>query len=242
MNHVLLMAGGVGSRFAEKTPKQYTEINGQPVFWYIVEKYLSVPEIGTITIVTNSQWREFVEEVVKRAGKTERVTVTNGGKTRSESVKNGLIKIADFASINDVVLIHDASHPYVDSSKIAEVISATEKYGGASMASFEYDTCYYMDEEGIIDHVVPRQNLAVGASPEAFRYKEIYDIYINSTEEELNNMTSAGAIAIANGIRMQIVKTDILNLKITYRRDMELFEKLYSSYFFSREGGITTHE
>ena len=37
-------------------------------------------------------------------------TVTVGGATRSESVKNGLTSIHDFASDDDIILIHDATH------------------------------------------------------------------------------------------------------------------------------------
>ncbi len=45
-------------------------------------------------------------------------------------------------------------------------------------------------------------------------------------------MTSAGAIALAHHIPMKVVPTELLNLKITYKRDMELFVKLCGNYFF----------
>lgn len=232
MNHILLMAGGIGARFGEDIPKQYTVIDGCPIFWHIVERYLQMPEINSITIVTNSQWKELVEETVEKYGKTAKIQITNGGATRSESVLNGLLKLKGIANHDDVVLIHDATHPYVDEKGTRDVIFETKKHGGASLASFEYDTCYMMNDEHVIQSIVPRQNLAVGASPEAFLFGKIYEIYINTSKEDLNKMTSAGAVAIANGIAMKVVATDLLNLKITYKRDMELFENLYGTYFF----------
>ena len=36
MNHCLLMMGGVGSRFGADRPKQYVDIDGRPVFIYIL--------------------------------------------------------------------------------------------------------------------------------------------------------------------------------------------------------------
>lgn len=233
MNHLLLMAGGIGSRFGEDIPKQYTEIESRPIFWYIVERYLKMPEIDSITIVTNSQWRDLVEGVVEKYGNAAKIQITNGGETRSESVLNGLLKVKEIAKPEDVVLIHDATHPYVDENGTREVILATQKYGGATLASFEYDTCYLINNEKEIQNVVPRQNLAVGASPEAFLFEKIYEIYTSSSKEELANMTSAGAIAIANGIVMKVVETNVLNLKITYKRDMELFKNLFRTYFFN---------
>ena len=71
-----------------------------------------------------------------------------------------------------------------------------------------------------------------GASPEAFRFGDIYRIYRDSTEEEFKRMTSAGAIALAHGIDMKVIQADIINLKITYKNDMKVFEKLVNTYFF----------
>ena len=70
-----------------------------------------------------------------------------------------------------------------------------------------------------------------GASPEAFRYGDIYRIYTESTQEELESMTSAGAIALAHGIQMEVVPANVLNLKITYPGDMDVFKSLIHDWF-----------
>ena len=44
-------------------------------------------------------------------------------------------------------------------------------------------------------------------------------------------MTSAGAIALAHQIPMKVVPTKILNLKLTYPEDLELFRTLLDGYF-----------
>lgn len=235
MNHVILMAGGTGTRFGATIPKQYTVIDGQPVFWHIVESYLKIPEIDSITIVTNAQWIDLVEETVQKSSQAAKIQITNGGETRSESVLNGLRKLSKTAKNDDVVLIHDATHPYVDANGTLMVISETQIHGGATLASFEYDTCYEVDDNHTIRNVIPRQRLAVGASPEAFLFGKIFEIYTATSKDELSKMTSAGAIAIANGIEMKVVETNLLNLKITYKRDMELFKNLYGTYFFTAE-------
>ena len=45
-------------------------------------------------------------------------------------------------------------------------------------------------------------------------------------------MTSAGAIALSHGIQMKVIPSNILNLKITYPSDLELFKRLAKNYFF----------
>ena len=115
-----------------------------------------------------------------------------------------------------------------------KVIDAINKYGAATLVQGNYDTVYEIEND-TIKKVLERKNVVSGASPEGFKFKQIYDIYKNATEDELAKMTSAGAIAISNGLEMKTIETDLLNLKITFRRDIELFRKLINCYYFKDE-------
>ena len=233
MNHCLLMMGGIGSRFGADRPKQYVEVKGIPVFIYILKRLLGVSCIDNVVIVSHSSWTVFVNEQIKKYVKSDKkIIVTAGGNTRSESVLNGLSALNSFSKSDDVVLIHDATHPYVDESGTFKIIEAVKEYGGATLGACQYDTCYRMDACQFIEEVIPRQYLVSGASPEAFEFGRIHEIYKNASKEELENMTSAGAIALAHGIKMKVIPSNVLNLKITYQNDMELFRQLVTSYFF----------
>lgn len=232
MNTVLLMMGGSGTRFGADKPKQYIEVGGRPIFSYILEGYNRLDDVDHIIIVSHADWIGYVEEIAGEIGADKLYRVVAGGDTRSESVKNGLKAAAEFSADDDVILIHDATHPYVDAEGTREVIEGVKEYGGATLAQFNYDTVYRMDDDHILTNIEPRFNIVAGASPEAFTFGRIYDIYMNSPKEELEQMTSAGAIALAHGIRMKVVRANVLNLKITYADDMTLFRKLVDNYFF----------
>ena len=225
-----MMMGGSGTRLGADRPKQYIEVSGKPVFAYIVEGYDRLDFIDEIVVVSHESWTDYVKEWTREVKKP--LTVTCGGETRSHSVRNGLRAIAGRAKESDVVLFHDATHPYVDSAGTREVIEAIRQYGGATLATFQYDTVYRMDGEGFVGGVIPRQEVIAGASPEGFRFGEIYGIYDGPDDEELRSMTSAGAIARAHDIKMKAVKSDVINLKITYPADLETFKQIRSSYFF----------
>lgn len=235
MNTVLLMMGGSGTRFGSDKPKQYIEVGGRPIFSYILEGYNSLPEVDKIIIVSHADWISYVEEIAEGLNAEKAYRVVAGGDTRSESVKNGLKAAAEYSSPDDVILIHDATHPYVDAVGTREVIKGVKEYGGATLAQFNYDTVYRMDDDHILTNIEPRFNIVAGASPEAFTFGRIYDIYMNSPKEELEQMTSAGAIALAHGIKMKVVRANVLNLKITYADDMTLFRKLVDNYFFEKD-------
>ena len=232
MNVVLLMMGGSGTRFGATIPKQYVLVNDRPAFSYILEKYNELDYIDSIIIVSHQDWIDYVNEQVLLNHAEKVYKVVAGGSTRSESVKNGLICAREFLHGDDVVLMHDATHPYVDEKGTKEVIDCVKEYGGATLASFNYDTVYRMDDDQFLTNVEPRFNIVAGASPEGFRFQDIYDIYMSSTQEELESMTSAGAIALHHHIRMKVVKANVLNIKITYADDMRLFELLANEYFF----------
>ena len=231
-NHMLLMMGGKGTRLGADRPKQYIEVHGVPVFAYIVKKCGEVDSIDRIVIVSHEDWIDYVQEWVSKLRVKKPITIVAGGSNRSESVKNGLKALEKYADDMDNVLIHDATHPYVDEIATEQVIEELEKYEGVTVGAYQYDTVYRVNDDDVIEKVVPRRYIVSGASPEAFKYGRIRDIYFQASEEELEAMTSAGAIALENGIQMKVVPATVVNLKITYKHDMKAFLKMASTYFF----------
>lgn len=233
MNTLLLMMGGSGTRMGAARPKQFIEVEGKPVFWYIVRGYARIPEIDHICIVSHEDWIPYVREAVQDIEYHGTLLVTAGGDNRSQSIRNGLHAIEAFSSDADVILMHDATHPYVDRDGTLEVISAVQTVGGATLGARQYDTCYRMDAAEMLTNVIPRQEIVSGASPEAFRFGDMKRIYFEANDDELASMTSAGAIALAHHIPMKVVPTKILNLKLTYPEDLELFRTLLDEYFLA---------
>ena len=226
MNHLLLMMGGSGVRFGNQIPKHYIKINGCSIYMHILKKICMIDDLDTIILVVNENWIEYVKNEIFEEKVRRQIVFTVGGQTRSESVLNGLKKLSEFAKDDDVVLIYDTTHPYVSEIDIKRVIDATLQCGAATLGMRQYDTCYKIENDNVICNVIPRQNIVTGASPEGFIFKTIYNIFVNATKKELDNMTSAGAMALAYNIKMRVVPTDILNLKITHVNDMEIFKAL----------------
>ncbi|MCR4672241.1 MAG: 2-C-methyl-D-erythritol 4-phosphate cytidylyltransferase [Lachnospiraceae bacterium] len=236
MNTVLLMMGGTGTRMGADRPKQYLEINGKPVFYYIVRRYAKVEEVSAICIVSHGDWIDYVREAISDIDPgTKNILVTQGGDNRSQSVRNGLKAIKPFSGDSDVILIHDATHPYVDAEGTRGIIDAVNESGAATLGARQYDTCYRINSDMDLVSVIPREELVSGASPEAFRFGDLYGIYMGSTDEELAAMTSAGAMALAHGIHMRVIPANVLNLKLTYPGDFELLKVLLDTYFFPAE-------
>lgn len=231
--YTLLMMGGIGTRFGADVPKQFTMVDEKPLFTYIAQKLARQECISGIVVVVTESWLDYTKYWIGKLNIGKIINVVKGGDTRSESVHNGLKALIGIASDNDPVLMHDATHPYVDEEGTRKVSEMVCNYGSATLASLNYDTTYLMDDNNNIVKVIPRKNVIVGASPEGFRFRQIFDIYENTPKEDLEKMTSVGAIALAHNIPMKVVPSPVLNLKITYPEDMNLFLKLFKTYFFN---------
>ena len=232
MNYLLLMMGGKGTRLGADRPKQYIEIDGIPIFLYILRSYNQLECIDEIIIVSNDMWIEYVQKWINNLEMKKPISIVAGGKTRSHSVYNGLKSISNKAKDDDIVLLHDATHPYVDEDGTTKVIESLKEYEGATLGAYQYDTVYRMDDTGFITEVIPRQELVAGASPEGFKFNKIFPIYDKADDAELEKMTSGGAIALKHGINMKTIECNVINLKITYPHDLEIFKKTIHSYFF----------
>ena len=235
MNICLLMMGGVGSRFGADIPKQYVLVDEKPIFVHLLEELNKFNSIDQIIIVSHQDWIDYVNEWVLKVKANKVVRVVAGGSTRSDSVKNGLIAVSVYATENDLVLIHDVTHPYLDKSAIEQGLEAAGTYGAATLGAPQCDTCYRKDQEGFVCAVIPRQEIVSAGSPEIFRYGLISKLYLEASQEELDKMTCAGALALEHGVTMKVIPMSYLNLKITYQADMTLFKKLINNYFFQKD-------
>ena len=233
MNILLLMMGGQGTRFGADIPKQFILVNGKPVFSYIVKKYAALPDINKIILVSNKNWIPYVEEQTSKLKLECPYEIVSGGDSRSQSVYNGLSCAQKNGVPEDIILIHDATHPYVDIEGTRQIIETVRHGEGATLGAKQYDTVYQTNDDGYISQVLPRQFVVSGASPEAFQLGDIYPIYHKASFEELEKMTSAGAIALAHGIPMKVIPASVLNLKITQPPDMTLFHMLVDKYYFA---------
>lgn len=230
-NIALLMMGGSGIRCGAPIPKQFVKVKDKPIFSYILKGLDKLNDIDNIIIVVHKDWIDYTQKSCEELEIKKVYGVVEGGSTRSESVLNGLNKAKEIAADDDIVMMIDTTHPYVDKQGISDLIEAVKECGGATLGQRQYDTCYRIDENDMLVEVIPRQEIVSGASPEGFLFKTIYDIYNNSTKEELDKMTSAGAIALAHNVKMKICTLNTLNLKITYPNDLEILKYLIDYNF-----------
>ena len=115
MINAIIPCGGVGKRSGLSYNKIFYPIDGAPLIVKTVRAFLSVEEITKIIVVYNEADRLRMEELF---GDNEKIVLTVGGESRSESVKAGLDAVDGDA---EYVVIHDGARPFVTDKLIRSV-------------------------------------------------------------------------------------------------------------------------
>ena len=116
---VLILGAGSGKRMNSKLPKQYILIKDKPIIFHTIEKFDHFDEI---IVVINKNHISFFEKHLNDNKHKNKIKLVFGGKTRIESVRNGLKYIEE----NSNVAIHDAVRPLISKAMIDKLISSVK--------------------------------------------------------------------------------------------------------------------
>jgi len=210
-------AAGIGRRFSADTPKQFHQLNGQPVAQHTLNRLLSLSAIEALFIpcdTSSSGWSKVP------AVQDSRVRLIAGGEQRVHSVLNGLIAIQEFASDDDWVLVHDMARPCVTTENITALIAALADHPvGGILAAPINDTLKIVSSDKHIHTTVNRDEFRVAQTPQMFRYKLLKDTICAMLRDKVTPTDEASAIEYA-GLKALVVEGRQDNIKITRREDL----------------------
>ncbi len=212
----VIVAAGRGTRAGGDLPKQYADLNGQPVLAHTLSRFAGHPRVDFVQVVIHRDDTAAFEGV---CGGIEGVLPpVPGGETRQESVLCGLSALAAHAP--EQVLIHDAARPFVSDALIDRVISALSSHDGAIPGLAVADTLKRADDR-TISATVDRDGLWAAQTPQGFRYEDIVAAHLDAQKAGSLSLTDDAAVAEANGLDVVIVDGDTENRKLTTSSDIE---------------------
>lgn len=205
----IITAGGTSSRFGN-TNKLLEKINNKEIIKYTVEAFIQA-EIEDIVICSNSS---IIEILSKMFNQYKNIKIIEGGKTRQESVFNGL-KVLD----SDYVLIHDGARPMITTQIIKNTITSVVEKKAVSVMTKTIDTIKEVDEQGRIIKTIDRSKLYNTQTPQAFEYKLIRQAHETLIDKSFTD--DAGMVEFL-GKAVYIVEGDYRNIKVTTKSDLAL--------------------
>ena len=163
---------------------------------------------------------QFVNKLLFEEPAGIRFSFATGGKTRQDSVYNGLIKLSELSgSKPDLVLIHDGARPWVTEKIIRSVIEKTAVAGAAVPAIPAVDTQKEVDENGRITQHLKRKYVYAVQTPQAFEFERLLQAHEKARCDDLE-YTDDTEIWGAYCGDVYISEGDIKNKKITFQSDL----------------------
>jgi 2-C-methyl-D-erythritol 4-phosphate cytidylyltransferase len=217
---VIIPAAGSGTRFGGDVPKQFLPLGGRPLVQRVVERFL-FDDVATRIIVP-------VLDMLLSAVKSspgERVQFVAGGATRLQSVTRGLEAAgSDF----DLIAIHDAVRPFFSLDVFHATLDAARSHGAAFPGVPLPDTVHQIADD-VIAATLDRSVLVAAQTPQCFRAEVLRDVIERAAREDADATDEAG-LAAKYGHRVQLVRGDSMNFKITRPEDLVMAERIYAEW------------
>ena len=215
----IIAAGGRGVRFGGTLPKQFLLLGGRTILQRSVDALLSSDCITDLVVALPSDLVASVPEYLRNRPKP--IAVVEGGARRQDSVANAFAIVSARA---DVVVIHDAARPFVTADLIARTVDAAVEHGAAIAALAATDTVKRADTGGVIHQTIPRTEIFLAQTPQAFRTSVLQDALARAGSAR--DATDEAALAERTGHPVHLVEGDRGNMKITTTDDLMMAERL----------------
>ena len=124
----------------------------------------------------------------------------------------------------DVVVVHDAARPLVSADLIRRTVDAAAECGAAIAALPATDTVKRGDASRIIVDTLPRGEIFLAQTPQAFRVDVLRDAL--ALARGSTDATDEAALAEQAGHRVRLIDGDARNVKITDADDLAMAERL----------------
>jgi 2-C-methyl-D-erythritol 4-phosphate cytidylyltransferase len=218
---VVIVAGGGGTRVGGTELKQFRWVAGKPMLLHSLQTFMAREDVVSVVCVLPSSHAADPPPWIFQCD-IDRLMISLGGRTRGESVANGLDDLPDEAKI---VLVHDAARPFVDDATIDRVV-AEARAGHAAIAALPVvDTIKEVDEEGRVVRTVDRERLWRAQTPQGFPRELIVRVHREAKARRLA-ATDDAALCEQLGIEVRVVRGSERLLKITEEADFARAEAL----------------
>jgi len=215
----IIPAAGSGSRLGGKVKKQFLPLHGKPIIIHTLQRFEHCSDVDEIVVAVPESDIVEIEELLSRYRIHKVSKAIVGGQKRQDSVRNALQRVT--AGDSDIILVHDAVRPFVESKKISQVIKACKEYDAAVVAVQPKDTIRRSAGGGFFDQTVDRTALWLVQTPQAFRAKLLLRAFKKAYKDKFYS-TDEAALVERLGVRARIVEGSYDNIKITTNEDLEL--------------------
>lgn len=235
-NTLILLLAGESKRLNYKTKKQFIKVVDKPLYCYSLDTFLKTKKFNNVLLVINKKdintkqikylFKEYKDYFTKN-----KFHIVFGGKERYNSVYNALkyLDENELVNNNSKVLIHDSSRPFVNTKDILNTIKSLDKYKSVTLAQTVTNTIKIVKNTKTlqVNNTPDRKLLYEIYTPQGFIFKYIYDAYnkFMASKKHINITDDLQIMEMFSNVKSYLILGDRTNIKITYKTDINIFNK-----------------
>lgn len=201
-------------------PKQFLEIQDQPIYKHALDLFINHNDVKEIVFVCAEDWIDFF----KMEFQDLPVKVTQGGSERWHSVYNGVRALS--RSVQGV-LVHDVARPFLPLKVLDQCIDQLKQNRNFIVAKPAVDTIK-LAHDGKVSSTIDRNKVWMAQTPQGGSREELLRLYGEMNEINFNP-TDESSLYEYFGQEVHIVHGSGWNDKITTPEDLEKFKNLRKS-------------
>ena len=218
--YAVIVAGGSGQRMGTSMPKQFLQLQGHPLLWYSLTVFLQAFDDMHIILVLPKENHIEGEQIRKSLYAENKITLTTGGPTRFDSVKNGLALVTE----PSVVFVHDGVRCLLNTDLIHRCYEQALIKGSAVPAVAATDSIRIVKGN---EHVTAdRDHVRIIQTPQTFLSTVLLPAFQTQFKD---SFTDEATVVEASGQKVFLIEGDYENIKITRPADLLIAEQILSS-------------
>ena len=213
-NYFIILAAGNSTRFNSKIPKQFISYKGLMLFEHSVNKAIKSNIFDKIILVINKKHSKYLKNY-----KNDKVVIIYGGRERYLSSLKSLKYIQNKKPKN--VYIHDAARPNFSSKLLFRIKKALKKHNAVVPFLKPINTIKIKENKKIINF--DRNNIYEIQTPQCFNFKILNKL----SKANKKFITDECSLFLNKNIKVNFIKGEFINRKITSENDLEFTKKTY---------------
>ena len=219
---VILPAAGLGTRMGREksgtSRKQFMLLDGAPILLHTIRKFALSPLVSEIVVALRAEDMDWARDLLQPLRLSKPVRFVEGGDSRQQSVENAL---ATLAPDTDLVAVHDAVRPFIDSEMVEKVIAEAAQTVAAIVGIVSVDTVKRVHKNKIRD-TLPREHLVLAQTPQVFRFDLLKRAFESARRDGFTGTDESSLVERLEEVEVSVVQGSDRNIKITRPTDMDL--------------------
>lgn len=212
----IIIACGKEEEIAPGAEAAFLSLGECPVLAHSLKTFQSSPVIDGIIIAVGKDRVSTAVHAVKRYGCTKVRGVVVGGVNRMSTLRTVFAKMPETASI---VVIHEASRPFVTKTVLAETIKSAKRYGCAIAAHRIPDASKVAPKGMKVADTLVRNSVWVAQTPQVFKI-DVLEKIIDSKGSKGIKLVDDESEYVSNPSEVHMIEAGYQNMKIRNSSDL----------------------